>query len=233
MSDARFSSACRSDSAVRLPRLHRGRPSARALALWVTTAVLLAVPAPAAAQGSDGAAVAGAALGAYSGFVLGGAAALIPCNQTYSGLGCVRAGALIGTGAGLASGIALGLADSDDIEDAYARAGIGLAAGSLALLALKPFLDRWSWPDVAAGAVIGSSIAAAGKGAWIGLAVGSGVGVAVWQLVPGAALPDAVGIGLLGMAFGGIASWVADAVDAEGDGSSPGTPVFSIRLAAP
>lgn len=228
-------SACRSarsDRAVRLPGHRFGRPRVCAVALHVTTA-LLAVNGSAAAQGSDGAAVAGAALGAYSGFVLGGAAALIPCNQTVSGLGCVRAGALVGTGAGLASGIALGLADSAQIEDAYARAGIGLAAGSLALVALEPFLDRWSWADVAAGGVIGSSIAAAGQGAWIGLAVGSGVGVALWQIVPGAGLPDAVGIGLLGMAFGGIVSWVAEAVDGDDEGSSPGTPIVSIRLPAP
>jgi len=199
-------------------------------------ALLLAIAVPLGAQeptGSGGSAAAGAALGAYSGFVLGGAAAWIPCNQTLSGIRCVRTGAGIGAGLGLASGLALGLADSGAVGDAYVRAGIGFAGGSLVFAALGPFLDRWSWKDVVAGGVLGSSIAAGGPGTWIGLALGSGVGVGLWQLVPGVELPDAVGVGLLGMAFGGITSWIVQAVQAGEDGSPAGPAVLSIHLAAP
>jgi hypothetical protein len=199
-------------------------------------AALLAIAVPLAAQeptGSGGSAAAGAALGAYSGFVLGGAAAWIPCNQTISGIGCLRTGAGIGAGLGLASGIALGLADSDAIGEAYGRAGIGLVGGSLVVAALGPFLDRWSWKDVVAGGVIGSSIAAGSPGAWIGLVLGTGVGVGLWQLIPGVELPDAVSAGLLGMAFGGITSWIVSAVEADADGSPASPAVLSIHLAVP
>ena len=202
---------------------------------WGLLAALLAITAPLTAQepaGSGGSAVAGAALGAYSGFVLGGAAVLIPCNQMIAGVRCVRTGATIGAGVGLAAGIALGSSDTGGIEDAYRRAGIGLAAGSLVVAALGPFVDRWSWKDVIAGGVVGSSIAAGSPGTWLGLVIGAGAGVGLWQLVPGVDLPDAVSVGLLGMAFGGITSWVVRAVEA--DSRSSGSPaVLSIRLTVP
>jgi hypothetical protein len=184
-------------------------------------------------EGSDASAVAGAAIGLYSGAALGGMAALIPCNQTISGVRCVRVGAGVGAGVGLASGLTLGLRDSDGVWDAYRRAGIGLAAGSLFVLALKPFVDRWSWGDVGAGAVIGSSIAAGGSGAWIGLAAGTGAGLLLWQLAPSVDLPDAVGVGLLGMAAGGFISWIARAIEAGNETPPSDLPGLSFRVAAP
>ncbi len=135
-------------------------------------------------SGSEGATAAGAALGLYTGAALGGLASLIPCNQTRAGISCVRTVAVLGAGIGLASGLTLGREDSDAIWNAYRRAGVGFVAGSAVVLALKPFVDRWSWADVAAGGVIGSSIGAGGSGAWIGLVLGMGVGVGLWQLFP-------------------------------------------------
>lgn len=166
------------------------------------------------ADGSDGAAVAGAALGIYAGAALGGLSSIIPCNQTYAGISCVRTMTVLGGGIGLVAGATLGREDADAVWDAYGRAGIGLAAGSVAVLALKPFVNKWSWGDVAAGGVIGSSIAAGGSGAWIGLVAGAGVGVALWQLIPSVEMPDAIGLGLVGMAAGAFASWIVRAANA-------------------
>jgi len=184
------------------------------------------------ASGSTEATVAGAAMGLYAGAALGGLASLVPCNQTLAGISCVRTVAVLGAGIGLASGLTLGREDSDAIWTAYRRAGVGFLAGSVVVLALKPFVDRWSWADVAAGGVIGSSIGAGGSGAWIGLVVGMGVGVGLWQLVPSMELPDAIGVGLIGMAVGGFTSWIIRAVDA-GDSPASDLPVLQFDVAVP
>jgi len=184
-------------------------------------------------NGSDGAKVAGAALGLYSGATLGGMASLIPCNQTMAGVTCVRTVAALGAGIGLVSGLTLGGEDAEAVWNAYRRAGVGLVAGSVAVLALKPFVDRWSWGDVAAGAVIGSSIAAGGSGAWIGLVLGTGVGVGLWQLIPTMRMPDAIGVGLIGMAVGGFTSWIVKAVNAGGDSSTADLPVLQFNVGVP
>ena len=184
------------------------------------------------ASGSTEATVAGAAIGLYAGAALGGLASLVPCNQTLAGISCVRTVAVLGAGIGLASGVTLGREDSDAIWTAYRRAGVGFVAGSVVVLALKPFVDRWSWADVAAGGVIGSSIGAGGSGAWIGLVVGLGVGVGLWQLVPSMELPDAIGVGLIGMAVGGFTSWIIRAVDA-GDSPASDLPVLQFDVAVP
>jgi hypothetical protein len=140
-------------------------------------------------------------------------ASLIPCNQTYAGVRCVRLGAALGAGLGLISGIALGNADEDRVRSAYRRGGIGLVAGSAAVLALKPFVDRWSWGDVAAGAVIG--------------------GVGAWKLFPSVELPDAIGIGLVGMAAGAFTSWIVQAVDAGSDGGGASGTFLSFSFGSP
>lgn len=144
----------------------------------------------------------------------------------------MRTVAVLGAGIGLASGVTLGREDSDAIWDAYRRAGVGFLAGSAVVLALKPFVDRWSWADVAAGKVIGSSIGAGGSGAWIGLVLGMGVGAGLWQLVPSVEMPDAIGFGLIGMAVGGFTSWIIRAVDA-GDSPASDLPVLQFDVAVP
>ena len=172
-------------------------------------------------------------MGLYAGGALGGLASLVPCNQTMAGISCVRTVAVLGAGIGLASGVTLGRADSDAIWTAYRRAGFGFLAGSAVVLALKPFVDRWSWADVAAGGVIGSSIGAGGSGAWIGLGLGMVVGAGLWQwVVPSMEMPDAIGVGLIGMAVGGFTSWIIRAVDA-GDSPPSDLPVLQFDVAVP
>jgi len=150
-----------------------------------------------------------------------------------AGISCVRTVAVLGAGIGLASGLTLGREDSDAVWNAYRRAGVGFVAGSIFVLALKPFVDKWSWADVAAGGVIGSSIGAGGSGAWIGLVLGTGIGVGLWQLVPTVEMPDAIGTGLIGMAVGGFTSWIIRAVDGGGDSPPSDLPVLQFDVAVP
>ena len=183
--------------------------------------------------GSDGATLAGAALGIYAGAALGGLSSIIPCNQTMAGIRCVRAVTALGGGIGLAVGATLGREDEDAVWDAYRRSGFGFAAGAVVVLALEPFVDKWSWADVAAGGVIGSAIAAGGSGAWIGLVAGTGIGVGLWQLVPSVEMPDAIALGLAGMAVGGFTSWIVKAIDAGDDAAASDLPVLQFDVAVP
>ncbi len=185
-------------------------------------------------EGSTWAAVGGAALGAYSGTVLGAVGSLMPCTRTYEGPACVRPAAIGGGIIGGLSGATLGAVDASLVGNAFVAGVIGASVGGAALLAVQPFLERWSWGDVAAGAVIGGAVAASGPGAAIGFGAGAIVGVATWQLFPGVKLPDAVAVTLFGLAAGGIGGWVWRAIDAKENqhGSSDAQPAvlgFSIR----
>lgn len=178
--------------------------------------------------------VAGAALGLYSGAVLGTAGALIPCGQTYAGIRCVRTGAGAAAALGLVSGIALGEADADAVWSAAEGAGIGALIGSAAMLGLKPFVHRWTWGDVAAGGVVGAAVGASGAGAGIGFAAGSVLGLALWKLSPAVDLPDAVSIALFGLAAGGMTHWLVRAVDAGERAETSASPtVLTLRIPIP
>ena len=182
-------------------------------------------------EGSTGAAIGGAVLGAYSGTVLATIGSLIPCTRTYEGPACVRPAAIAGGLIAGISGASLGAADADRVEDYFVAGIIGAGVGGAALLAVQPFLERWSWADVGAGALVGGAIASSGTGAAIGFGAGAIVGVATWQLIPSMKLPDAAAVTLFGLAAGGIGGWVFRALDAHdsGDGSEPAVLSFTIR----
>jgi hypothetical protein len=185
-------------------------------------------------DGSTWAAVGGAALGAYSGTVLGALGSLIPCTRTYEGPACVRPAAIGGGIIGGLGGATIGAVDASLIENSVVAGVIGASVGGAALLAVQPFLERWSWGDVGAGAVIGGAVAASGPGAAIGFGAGAIVGVATWQLIPSVKLPDAVAVTLFGLAAGGIGGWVWRAIDAKENqagsaGAQPAVLGFSIR----
>lgn len=182
-------------------------------------------------EGSTGAAIGGAVLGAYSGTVLATMGSLIPCTRTYEGPACVRPAAIAGGLIAGISGASLGAADAGRVEDYFVAGVIGAGVGGAALLALQPFLERWSWADVGAGALVGGAIAASGTGAAIGFGAGAVIGVATWQLVPAMKLPDAAAVTLFGLAAGGIGGWVLRALDAHdsGNGSEPAVLSFTIR----
>jgi hypothetical protein len=60
--------------------------------------------------------------------------------------------------------------------------------------------------------MLGAAIGAAPVGAGIGFASGAVVGVVLWRIVPSVEVADAVGLGLGGLALGGLGSWVVSAV---------------------
>ncbi len=155
----------------------------------------------------------GAALGLYSGAVFGTLGSLIPCSQTYAGARCVRIAVATASAIGMASGIALGAADSDRLADHAVGAGLGALFGLGAGLAIKPFVPRFAWQDVAALAIAGGGVGASAKGAVIGLAAGTVIGVALWQIVPSFELPNAFAAALAGMAIGGLGALAFEGVD--------------------
>lgn len=170
-------------------------------------------------EGSTGAAVAGAALGGFSGVMLGTLGSIIPCSQTYAGASCVRVAAIAGGTIGFAGGIYLGAGSSQAIERAARGAGFGLLFGSVAGAGMKLFLPRFGWADVAATGLIGASIGASAAGAALGLAAGTVIGFGMFGLDNRFGLPNAVSIGLMGAAVGGIGSWFVRAVqERQGDG---------------
>ena len=185
-------------------------------------------------DGSTLAAAGGAVLGAYSGAVLGTIGSLMPCTRTYEGPDCVRPIAISGGLVGALSGAAIGAADADRLGDRFVAGMFGAAAGSATMLALQPFLERWSWGDVGAGAVIGGAVASSGRGALIGVGVGAVAGLAAWQLIPSVDETGVLYATLLGLAAGGIGSWVWQAVDAQDSaggapGAQPAVLGFTIR----
>ena len=212
---------------VRVIPSRRRRPAA-----FVVLALLGLMLKPASAQdsGSDWAIVAGGALGLYSGAVLGMAGGMIPCSQTYAGASCVRLVGISGGAIGLASGLYLGAEDEDRVVDALRGAGYGLLIGSAAGFTLSRIVPYYGWLDVVAGGGIGAAVGASAEGAVIGLAVGTVVGTVLWRSVPSFELPDAVGVAVMGLAVGGLATWVIRAVEAGGDRTSAQSAILSVSL---
>ena len=80
------------------------------------------------------------------------------------------------------------------------------------------------------GGGIGAAVRASAEGAVIGLAVGTVVGTVLWRSVPSFELSDAVGVGVMGLAVGGLATWVIRAVEAGGDRTSAQSAILSVSL---
>jgi hypothetical protein len=164
-------------------------------------------------DGSAWAAAGGAALGVYSGSLLGLLGSLTPCSQTYAGARCVRIATVAAGAVGLASGALLGAAGGDRLGDHAKTAGYGVLIGTAAGLAMKPLVQRFGWQDVATVAALGGAIGTSAKGAGIGFAAGSLVGLILWQLIPGFELPDAFATVFAGLAVGGIGALTGEALD--------------------
>lgn len=190
--------------------------------LWPAASITIAliIPGTARAQssGSTPAAVAGAALGSYSGAMLALTGSLIPCGQTYVGPTCSGIAMAFGAAAGLAAGIPLGSRDSDRIQDRFEGAVIGAAVGALGGYALKGIVRQYGWLDVVSGAALGMAVGASGRGAGLGFLAGAAAGGVLLAVVPSVRIADAVGVGVAGLAIGGIMDWVVDAARTRGDG---------------
>jgi hypothetical protein len=164
-------------------------------------------------EGSNWTAMAGGALGAYSGALLGTIGSVTPCTETYIGPTCVRWSAIAAGAIGLGSGTIIGANDKYALEDAAVGAGIGFLIGAGAGAVLKPIVQRFSWQDVAAMGLVGGAIGAAPVGSAIGFAAGGITGFVLWKAVDGIEMPNAVAMALGGLALGGLTEWVVGAAD--------------------
>jgi hypothetical protein len=210
---------------------HRARRLAPYLALAVALpAGLHAQVVTPVTEGSSGAAVAGGALAAFSGVMLGTLGSIIPCSQTYAGPSCVRVAAIAGGVVGGAGGIYLGAGSDDAIESAARGAGFGLLFGTAAGIGLKLYLPRFGWADVVATGAVGASFGASARGASLGLAAGSLIGFGLFAIDNRLGVPNALSIGLMGAAVGGIGSWFVRAVQERQEGSSLELPPVAISL---
>ena len=183
-------------------------------------------------SGSTLSALAGGALGASSGTLLGTMGSIPPCLQTFAGVRCVRWGVGIGAAVGLTSGLLIGAADSDRVGQSATSAAIGFGVGIVAGLALTPVAQRFGWQDVVAMGLMGGAVGAAPVGAAIGAGAGAVAGAVLLGTVNGFTMPDAVAASVVGMSLGALTEWVVAAIDAQANGSSqPGLDlVLPLRL---
>ena len=181
-------------------------------------------------EGSGWAAVGGAALGLYSGGLLGFVGGLVPCSQTYSGPACIRASAAGGGLIAMASGIAIGAGDIDRLGSIATSTAIGAGVGTAMGLALVPLAQRVGWRDVAAIGLLGGAVGAQPVGSVIGLGAGAVLGGALMLTVPAIRFPDAIGFATAGLAVGALAAWIADAVDSHRSGTAETHIVLPIQI---
>lgn len=177
-------------------------------------------PHPAAGQESEGSApavVGATALGLFSGSALGLTGSLVPCSQRVNGLVCTRISAVAGALVGGASGAIIGATDADQAWAHARNAGFGALAGGITGFILKDLVRHYGWLDAGAGVMLGAAIGAAPVGAGIGFASGAVLGTLLWRVVPSFEVADAVGMGLGGLALGGLGSWIASAVQSSGE----------------
>jgi hypothetical protein len=184
---------------------------------WFLLVTLALGTLPSGAEGQQNASawrsMAGGALGAYSGAMLGTLGSVTPCTETYAGPTCVRWSAIAGGVIGLGSGAVIGANNKDALEDAAVGAGVGFLIGAGAGVVLKPIVQRFSWQDVAALGLVGGAVGAAPVGSAIGFAAGGLTGFVLWKAVDGFEMPHAVAMALGGLAIGGLTEWVVGAAD--------------------
>ena len=176
-----------------------------------------------------GAALKGAALGAYSGTTLGLIGGLSPCNRTIRGTRCARLAAMLVGAVGSASGAVLSYRAPDALDDRMQGAGLGALVGAALGLGMKMGILQYGWQDVGAAAAVGAALGASPVGSGIGFGVGLAAGSVLWLAVPGRGLPDLVTISLAGLTIGGLVDWVHGIATADGGAGQLVIP-FQIRF---
>lgn len=178
-------------------------------------------------EGSTAARLGGAAVGLFSGSLLGLGGAVVPCAQVAATRTCSRiafgAGGLTG---GLA-GAALGDADSGRVDDALRASGYGALAGAVVGFVAKEAIYYYGWLDVGALAALGAAIGPVAPAAALGLAAGGALGLGLSLILPSIELTDVAALSGVGLAVGGLAAWVIKAADAQDE---PGGPNLMIDL---
>lgn len=173
-------------------------------------------PSAALAQGRGDAAAAwgGGAFGAVTGVTLGLVGGVAPCSLTIRGAACARVAAALGGVVGSASGAVLGHHDRDALERRLVGAGIGTVVGTVLGLGARAAVRQIGTRDVVTVAVAGGALGAVPVGAGVGLGTGLVVGSVLWLTLPEGAFPDALALGIVGMAAGGLIEWAHAAIDA-------------------
>ena len=215
------------------PRRDRGAPRACVVVtLLLSTALFAPSISPLAAQESDETALVtlgGAALGLYSGSMLGLVGSLLPCDRTVMGPGCARGSAIVGGAIGLVAGGVIGANDTDQVRDRARGAAYGLLIGGLVGAILQREVRQYAWNDALLVAGYGAALGSAPVGTAIGTGVGAAVGGLAWSLSPRGGFQDLAMFTLIGATVGGFYDWVHGAVDAPGTGPAM-TATFSIGV---
>jgi hypothetical protein len=194
----------------------------------VVAAALVARPEPIRAQeGTTTSRLAGAALGLYSGSLVGLAAGALPCSQVAATRTCSRIALASGGVIGGITGGMLGDADSKAIEDAYRDAGYGALAGAAVGIVVKQLVYYYDWADALAFTALGAAIGPVAPQAALGLAVGAASGFGLRLVVPSFELTDVAALGGIGLAVAGLTAWALKAGDAR---EGPGVEVPSVTI---
>jgi hypothetical protein len=195
----------------------------QALAFGLLTATTLGV-APTSTWAQEGSAAArwgGAALGLYSGSLLGLAGGVLPCGQVAATRSCSRITFAAGGAIGGVAGGFLGDADAGRVDDALRASGYGALAGTIVGVVVKEVVYYYGWRDVAAFAALGAAIGPVAPAAALGFAAGGAVGFGLSLIVPSFELTDVAALSGVGLAVGGLAAWAIRAVDARDDSGGP------------
>ena len=188
--------------------------------------------APLAAQtyeGTRASTIGGAALGFYSGGVLGLVGTMMPCNRILNGDRCVASGVGTGAAMGLVMGGLIGGENTLALDQRVENAGIGVLVGAAVGVGLRSAVRQYGWADVAASAALGGAFGAAPKGALIGTGAGMVTGALVWWLIPDSGIADMIMMTLVGAGVGGLVDWGEGAATAKRERPDP-FPLFTIRI---
>lgn len=181
-------------------------------------------------EGNSWTTVEGAALGLYSGGVLGLVGTMMPCNRTIQGERCTASGVGAGAAMGMVMGGLIGAQNTNALDLRLESAGIGVLAGAGVGVGLRRAVRQYGWGDVGAAALVGGAFGAAPRGSLIGLGAGTVTGAVAWWLVPDSGIADFVMLSLVGAAVGGIVDWIRGAASAKRDRPPPSFTVLSIRV---
>lgn len=181
-------------------------------------------------EGDTWTTVEGAALGLYSGGMLGLMGTMMPCNRTIQGERCTASGVGTGAAMGMVMGGLIGAQNTNALDIRLENAGIGALAGAVVGVGLRQAVRQYGWGDVGAAALVGGAFGAAARGSFIGLGAGTVTGAVAWWLVPDSGIADFVMLSLVGAAVGGMVDWTRGAASAKRDRPPPSFTVLSIRV---
>jgi hypothetical protein len=167
-------------------------------------------------EGDTWTVIGGAALGLFSGSVLGTVGGVMPCGYALNPSMCSTTFALSGAVLAAAAGAHIGNVDRSQLGDIAKTAAIGAGVGVILGAAIKPFMKQYyGFEDILAIGMVGAAVGASPKGSAIGFGLGLAAGSFLWLTVEQATTQDVLQTALLGLAVGGISGWASNALQAE------------------